>query len=884
VRFDRVRLRNFKCYEDAEVALDPGVTVIHGLNGSGKSTLLEACFFALYGAGALDRTLEEVVTIGAEEAEIDLWFTHDGGEYHVHRRVRATGGRASTPDCILETPTETIEGVQDVEREVATLLRMDADAFVNCAYVRQGEVNKLINATPSTRQDMIDDLLQLGRLEEYRERAGSARLAVEDVLGERRGELESLDEQIAEKEAKDLHETLNEKRSALAEVREEIERFEANREEARETLADAEAALETHERRREELADLTADVEDLEDAIRETAAEREGLGEELTAARERRDEATERAEELAADLGVDPDADAVDDALAAVAEEREELQSELTEASTAVQRHESEAEAAAERAEDFATRADEARAEAADLDVEAEEAESNLAERREKLADLEAELAALRDDIAAAPVDRENIEDHLADLEAERETLRERETDLRADLESARDALQEAERLIEAGNCPTCGQPVADSPHVDAVDERRERVEDLEAELSAVREETDALEDRLDRAEELVDAAADLDALEERRDDVDALIEERATAVEEKRESADAARERAADLDAEAESARETAAEARQAAAAARERVADCNERNSELQDRGRRLEELADDLAAVAEAETEIEHCRERRDDLADRQDERRDRLADLREQRADLVETIDEDAVEEARAERDRAESYLEDVTGKLDDLEDRRDALQSAVGAVENELDELEELRERREAVADRVDALASLREEAADLEAMYGDLRSELRAQNVTRLEALLNETFELVYGNDSYTRIELSESYALTVYQKDGQPLDPDQLSGGERALFNLSLRTAIYRLLAEGIEGAAPMPPLILDEPTVFLDSGHVARLVDLVESMRSVGVEQIVVVSHDEELVAAADDVVRVEKDPTTNRSHVERAAAGTP
>ena len=159
-------------------------------------------------------------------------------------------------------------------------------------------------------------------------------------------------------------------------------------------------------------------------------------------------------------------------------------------------------------------------------------------------------------------------------------------------------------------------------------------------------------------------------------------------------------------------------------------------------------------------------------------------------------------------------------------------------------------------------------------------MYGDLRTELRRRNVESLERMLNETFDLVYGNDAYARIELDNDYDLTVYQKDGQPLEPGQLSGGERALFNLSLRCAIYRLLAEGIEGAAPTPPLILDEPTVFLDSGHVGRLVDLVEEMRGFGVRQILIVSHDDELVGAADELITVEKDPTTNRSTATRAA----
>jgi len=197
------------------------------------------------------------------------------------------------------------------------------------------------------------------------------------------------------------------------------------------------------------------------------------------------------------------------------------------------------------------------------------------------------------------------------------------------------------------------------------------------------------------------------------------------------------------------------------------------------------------------------------------------------------------------------------------------------------VNGEIEALAELREEREALAETVAALDSLHEETSELEAMYGDLRAELRQRNVQELERTLNETFELVYGNDAYSHIELDGEYALTVYQKDGEALDPEQLSGGERALFNLSLRCAIYRLLAEGIEGATPTPPLILDEPTVFLDAGHVSRLVTLVEEMRGFGVAQIVIVSHDDELVGAADELVTVEKNPRTNRSTVVREDA---
>ncbi|WP_231751498.1 AAA family ATPase [Halogeometricum sp. CBA1124] len=56
MRFDRIRIQNFKPYAETDLDLTDGVTVIHGLNGSGKSSLLEACFFALYARAPSTRT------------------------------------------------------------------------------------------------------------------------------------------------------------------------------------------------------------------------------------------------------------------------------------------------------------------------------------------------------------------------------------------------------------------------------------------------------------------------------------------------------------------------------------------------------------------------------------------------------------------------------------------------------------------------------------------------------------------------------------------------------------------------------------------------------------------------------------------------------------
>jgi len=879
VKFDRLRLRNFKPYDDADLDLRDGVTVVHGLNGSGKSSLLEACFFALYGSKALDGTLDDVVTNGEEEAEIDLWFTHDGDDYHVHRRLRSTGDRTETADCVLEGAGESFDGARDVRRRVTDLLRMDAEAFLNCAYVRQGEVNKLINASPSDRQDMIDDLLQLGRLEEYRERARDARLGVNDVLADKRGRLNELEAQIEDKEAQNLHGRLNDLRTERNEVDERITHYEKQREKAESTRDEAREVLEAYEERRAELDDLTEEIESLEADVRTTEEKRERLTTQIREANERIDDLTERIDELVAATDLDAATEAgVEARLSALEQREQEIREERNELQVRATGFENQSENLASKADETERRAAEKRERADELDARRDEIREEIETRESKLDELETERGRLRERFADAPTDRERVDAHREEIRDELAAVRDELAETTAALDGARDRVAEAERLLEEGKCPECGQPVEDSPHVDALEDERERVSELEAEAESLRERREELEARLSTANDLVEAAARLDELENQRD----LLEERVADLRENAANAraerDDLREAAEKLASQAAEHREIAAEKADEAEAARDRVADLEASLDELEAARDRVGSVSDLLGERESAQSEIERLRERREGLADLNDERRTRLAEKRDRRDDLRAEVDEERVEEARERARDAEDYLERVAEELESLAERRDDLQDAIGGVKNQLDELERLRDQRDALADRVEALESLHAETERLERLYGDLRTDLRQRNVESLERMLNETFDLVYGNDAYSHIRLDGEYELTVFQKDGTALDPDQLSGGERALFNLSLRLAIYRLLAEGIEGTAPMPPLILDEPTVFLDGGHVSRLVDLVREMRDLGVQQTVIVSHDDELVGAADDLVTVEKDATTNRSSVHR------
>ncbi|WP_336361221.1 DNA double-strand break repair ATPase Rad50 [Haladaptatus sp. ZSTT2] len=885
MRFEQIRLENFKCYDDAHLGLEHGVTVIHGVNGSGKSSLLEACFFALYGPSGFDRSLDEFITIGAEEAAVELWFAHAGAEYRIERRIKLRGERAQTTACVLDTPEGTIDGVNDVEAHIRNLLRMDADAFVNCAYVRQGEVNKLINASARERQSMIDDLLQLGKLEEYRERASDARLGVKSVLDDRHGSLTQLDDQIAEKEAKNFHEQLNEAETKLSKTESNISRLETSLETAENTRDEATEILDAYEEKREKLSEIADEISDVRESIRKDESERDALKERIRNLREATDELRDDLNEQVAtsDLA-EATEEAVESALTELEAKDDDLHDQIREKSVEAQSHTSEAESHEERSAELAAEAKQKREEATETAEAVESDEQTLTERREKVTEIEDQIADVRATFDDAPIDFGEAATFREQLAEERTELASTETDLRARIETLRSKIEEAEQLLAEGKCPECGQPVEGSPHVDSLEDDRETLAELEVELETLIEEKEALETRIETAESLREAERTVTDLESQKENFEQLAKERESTLEERREAVSMLRKDAEELDERAEKKREATTAAEAKATEARQSIAKLNQQRTALREKKTRLSEIQALLADIVDNETQMEQKRDRRSHLKEINEERRERVADLTSRKSELEEAFDEAAIENAKNQKARAEKYLEENTPKLDAFTEQRDSLKGQIGALENAIEELENLRERRDRVADAVSHLESLYDEAEDLQNMYGDLRGELRQRNVETLERMLNEVFDLVYQNDSYSRIELDGDYELTVYQKDGEALAPEQLSGGERAIFNLSLRCAIYRLLSEGIDGAAPMPPLILDEPTVFLDDGHVTQLIELIDSMRTLGVEQIVVVSHDEELVGAADDLVVVEKDSTSNRSHAERETRELP
>ncbi len=100
---------------------------------------------------------------------------------------------------------------------------------------------------------------------------------------------------------------------------------------------------------------------------------------------------------------------------------------------------------------------------------------------------------------------------------------------------------------------------------------------------------------------------------------------------------------------------------------------------------------------------------------------------------------------------------------------------------------------------------------------------------------------------------------LTDDYSIIVHGPNGEER-VDMLSGGERIAAALALRVGLSRALS-----GQRLELLILDEPTIHLDSQRRRELVDIIKNLSLI--PQTIVVTHDKEFEEAADRVIEVEK-----------------
>ena len=240
--FKKLSLTNFKSHENTVIAFDEGISVIVGENGAGKSTLLEAISFALFKQHTAKK-IDDLVRNNANSMSVELEFSSNGREYRIVRIKKSIlksslYKKTSKDGGYVHICT----GDKEVANEIRQILDIDSDLFLNAIYVRQGEIAELVDLTSAEKKSLIGKLLGIDSLEKAWKNLGPIISDYKNQLSEIKGKLynssELKDEYTKKKDeltslrnrGYELENQINEVKSLLEEISESKRNMEREKE------------------------------------------------------------------------------------------------------------------------------------------------------------------------------------------------------------------------------------------------------------------------------------------------------------------------------------------------------------------------------------------------------------------------------------------------------------------------------------------------------------------------------------------------------------------------------------------------------------------------------------------------------------------------------
>lgn len=197
----RIKLNNYRQHRALDTSLDGNIILIVGSNGKGKSNLIGAIQFALTGEQAGFKK-DELLSWGAADGTVELWFQHDGVDGHV---LRAIGSSRA----LFEYGTEVYNGITQVNDALKVRIGVDRDMARQAVFVKQGEIDEILFTDPKARELSFQRLMGIGDAAKIHKNMG-------DVLATLAAP-QNYDEQIA-----DGHKRRHEQTARLSEMQRQL--------------------------------------------------------------------------------------------------------------------------------------------------------------------------------------------------------------------------------------------------------------------------------------------------------------------------------------------------------------------------------------------------------------------------------------------------------------------------------------------------------------------------------------------------------------------------------------------------------------------------------------------------------------------------------------
>ncbi len=916
MRLIALELENFRQYAKAQIQFSTGITAIVGANGAGKSTLLEAILWALYGARALREGTDTVRFLwsqGGSQVRVVLEFELGGRRYQVSRTLK---------DAMLAHHTQNgwtplARGTSSVNDAVPKLLGMNLLQFQTSFCARQKEL-EFMSYAPEKRREEISRMLGYERIRTVLDNLTQRTRALDAEVS---GLMQGIGDTTAlEAQAEHAQQELQHHQQAL-------QQLDAQLEQARQTEAHAQLQLETQQARRQTYQSLLqqkallerdqANLVEQEQHLRQRWQEMQEAKKRLTELKPQ----AERYRELVKQLRTLDELAQHEHQRVQLTAQRQSLEQQLE----ALQQQQDELLQKRAQLESLQSPLNELK----QAEVKLREVRQR-AQQAQKRAQLETEIQHLDHQIdqlkaqetqhAQLQSQIEQQESALRQLRKEREAkenalhqVRERWHAARAEAQAALHAaeltrdqllqrLEQLESLGEATECPTCGQPLGDA-YEEVLQHVRQELENAERECAQQRQQVQKL---AKEPSELIRAQNELQQLQQKWDAENqklAQLKQQAHHLKQELQRLKALETLRQQIEAELQDIPTYDPQEEQALLQQIESLKPVQSQAQQLEGELKRLPQIERE---ISQRTREIARLSQQLESLPtgydpQRHEEVRNELQQLQPvyEEALQLHTLlkDYDPLKEQiatlRARKEENAQQLQQVETQLRALNYSEEDYQHAEAAYQQARSQREALERQRHEHLSQADALQRLienlhqqieqaRARKRQMEqkqreaAFYRTLRTamqDFQKELNTRLRPMLAgyaSEFLASLTNGRYSQIEIDEQFRFYLID-DG--IRKTVISGGEEDVVNLSLRLALARLITE--RAGQPLSLLILDEVFGSLDTERRASVLNLLNTLRD-WFEQILVISHIEDINESAERCLYVVRDERTRTSQV--------
>ncbi len=267
MRIKRLDIRNIRSYEEASIEMPQGNVLFVGDIGSGKSSILMSIEFALFGLGDLDGG--DLLRTGESSGHVRMDFESGKEEYTVFRSLeRSKRGVRQKEGYIASGGVRTDYSPSELKQRILGILgfnenpgpRATSVIYRYAVFTPQEHMKSILHQASDRR---METLRKAFGIEEYSTAAGNAALlksCLREDMKELQGRVHDYDEKKRE---------LEEKRAAAERSRKEEKTISEALEPARKELEEVKAELVKMDAIRQEARRLEGEIPQMEKSIRE---------------------------------------------------------------------------------------------------------------------------------------------------------------------------------------------------------------------------------------------------------------------------------------------------------------------------------------------------------------------------------------------------------------------------------------------------------------------------------------------------------------------------------------------------------------------------------------------------------------------------------------